>query len=84
MHYPSIHLVVNITSDKEELDHPNVLYIFDQNGVYRFEVRLEVGSNARVVVSPASLSPSPPPTPPVTRWPAPITSPVSCHLEPLM
>ena len=34
---------------------------FDQTDLYRFEVRLELcGANARVVVSPPSLSPSQP------------------------
>ena len=39
-------------------DHLNVLCIFDQTDLYRFEVRLELyGANALLVVSPPSLSP---------------------------
>ena len=40
-------------------DHLNVLYIFDQTYLYRVEVSLELyDANARLVVSPPSLSPS--------------------------
>ena len=36
-------------------------FIFDQTDLYRFESRLELyGANAHLVVSPPSLSPSPP------------------------
>ena len=52
-------------------DHLNTLYIFDQTFLYHFAVRLELyGANARLVVSPASLSPFHPPTPPPCRSPA--------------
>ena len=52
-------------------DHLNVHYIFDQTYLYRFEVRLELyGVKARLLVSPTSLSPFHPPTPPPSRWPA--------------
>ena len=57
-------------------DHLNILYIFDQADVYRFEVRLELyGANVRLVVSPRSLSPSHPPAPIPSRWPALTTLP---------
>ena len=46
-------------------------FMFDQKDLYRVEVRLELnGTNARLIVSPPSLSPSHPPTPPTSRWPA--------------
>ena len=48
-------------------EHVDVLYIFDQEDLYLFEVRLELyGANARLIVSPPSLSVSPRPS----RWPA--------------
>ena len=79
--YTSIRLVVNIMCVKKIRDHPKDLYCFDQKDSYRFEVRLEVyDSNVRVVVSPSSFLSSHPPTPPLIRWPAPITSAVSCRL----
>ena len=60
-YYPSISLVVNMMY----IEHLHVLYIFDQTDLYRVEVRLELhGSNALLIVSPPSLSPSHPPTPP--------------------
>ena len=44
--------------------------------LYRVEVSLELnGENARLLVSPPSLSPSHPPTPPPSRWPALTTLP---------
>ena len=73
MHYPSISFVVNImyTSIHTFCENLNVLYIFDQTYLYRVEVRLELnGANPRLIVSPPSLSPSHPPTPPPSRWPA--------------
>ena len=71
VHYPSISLVVNMMCIQTFCDRLNVHYIFDQTGFYRFEVRLELyGANAHLVVSPPSLSPSHPPTPPPSRWPA--------------
>ena len=71
VHYRSIGLAVNIMCIQRFCDHLNVLYIFDQTGLYRFEVRLELYSaNALLVVSPLSLSPSHPPTPPPSRCPA--------------
>ena len=57
--------VLNILCIQTFCDHLNVLYIFDQLDLYRFEVRLELyGANARLVVSPPSLSLSHPTTPP--------------------
>ena len=54
----------------------NVLYIFDQTYLYRFEVSLELYvPNARLVVSPPSLSPPHTPMPPRRRWPALTTLP---------
>ena len=54
-------------------EHLNTRYIFDQKYLYRVEVRLEPnGANARLIVSPPSLSPSHPPTPPPSREPAPL------------
>ena len=48
-------------------EHLNVIYVFDQTDMYRFEVRFELyGANARLIVSPPSLSVSPRPS----RWPA--------------
>ena len=73
MHYPSISFVVNImyTSIHTFCENLNVLYIFDQTYLYRVEVRLELnGANPRLIVSPPSLSPSHPPTPLPSRWPA--------------
>ena len=75
VHYPGISLV-NATCIQTFFYHLNVLFIFDQTGLYRFEFRLELyGANARLVVSPPSLSPSHPQTPPPSRWPALITLP---------
>ena len=52
-------------------DHLNVLYILDQTDLHRFEVKLELcGANARLAVSLPFPSPSTPPTPPPSRWPA--------------
>ena len=57
-------------------EHLNGLHIFDQTDLYRFEVRLELyGANARLVVSPPSLSQSHPPMPSRSRWPALTTLP---------
>ena len=76
MHYPSTSLVVNIMHIQPFCEHLNILYIFDQADVYRFEVRLELyGANVRLVVSPRSLSPSHPPAPIPSRWPALTTLP---------
>ena len=70
VHNPSTSLVVNIMCTQTFCDHLN-LHIFDQTDLYRFEGRLELyGANARVVISPPSLSPSHPWTPPPSRWPA--------------
>ena len=77
VHYPSISFVVNIMCIHTFCDHPNVLTIFDQTDLYQFEVRLELyGANARLVVSPPSLSPSHPPTPPASRWASLTTLPL--------
>ena len=71
VHYPSISPVVNIVCIETFCENLNVLYIFDQTDLCRVEVRLELnGMNARLIVSPPSLSPSHPPTPPPSRWPA--------------
>ena len=68
-YYPSISLV-NVMCIQTFFDHLNVLFIFDQTGLYCFEVRPELyGVNVRLVVSPLSL------TPPSSRWPALTTSP---------
>ena len=61
MHYLSISLVVNIMYVQKNCELLNSLYIFDQTLLYRFEVRLELyAANARLVVSPPSVSVSPP------------------------
>ena len=76
MHYPSTSLVVNIMHIQPFCEHLNILYIFDQTDLYRVEVRLELnGANARLIVSPPSLTPSYPPTPPPSRSPGLITLP---------
>ena len=76
VHYPSTRLFLNIMCTQTFCEHLNVLYIFDQTDLYRFEVRLELYcANARLVVSPPSLSPSHPPTPPPNRWRARTTLP---------
>ena len=64
VHSPSISLVVYIMCIQTLCDHLNVLYFSTRQDLHRFEVRLELyGANARLVVSPPSLSPSHPPTP---------------------
>ena len=74
--YPSISLVVNIMYIQTFCEHLTVLHIFDETDLYRFEVRPEIyAANARLIVSPPSLSPSHPPTPPLSRWPALTTLP---------
>ena len=76
VHYPSISLVVNIVCIQTFCDHLNVIYVFDQKDLYRFESRLELyGANACLVVRSLSLSPSHPLTPPPSRWPALTTLP---------
>ena len=65
---PSISLVVNIMYIETFCEHLNIIYILDQTDLYRLEVRLELnGTNACLIVSPPSLSPSHPPTPPPSR-----------------
>ena len=70
VHYPSISLVVNVMYIQTFCENINVLFIFDQADMYRFEVRLELYVATASIVIPPSLSPSPPPTPPPSRWPA--------------
>ena len=73
---PSISLVVNIMYIQTFCEHLTVLHIFDETDLYRFEVRPEIyAANARLIVSPPSLSPSHPPTPPLSRLPALTTLP---------
>ena len=61
----------NVYEVFKQSQHLHILYIFDQTDLYRLEVRLELNTvNARLIVSPPSLSPSHPPTPPPSRWPA--------------
>ena len=73
---PKYQSVLNVMCMQTFCDHLHVVYIFNQTDLYRFEVRLELyGANARLVVSPSSLSPSHPPTPPPSRWPALTTLP---------
>ena len=68
VHYPSISLFVNIIRIQTFFYYLNTLYMFEQRDLCRFEVKLELyGANARLVVSPPSLSPSHPPTPPRSR-----------------
>ena len=56
--------------------HLNVLYIFYQAYLYRFEVTLELyGANTRLIVSPPSLSSFHPTTPLPSRWTALTTLP---------
>ena len=56
----------------------NVLYIFDQTYLYRFEAKLELyDANARFVVSLPSFSPSHQATPPPSLWQALTTFPPS-------
>ena len=71
VHYPSISMV-NIMCIQTSCDHINVLPgIFFLSDLYCVEVRLKLyATNARLIVSPPSLSPSHPPTPPPSRWPA--------------
>ena len=60
----------------------NVLHIFDQTDLYRFEVRLELYcANARLVVSPPCLSPSHPAMPLPSRWPALTTLPLLAKFQ---
>ena len=76
VHYPpSISLAVNIMYIQTFCGHLHVLYIFDPTYSYRFEVGFEVRlelkrANAHLIVSPPSLSPSHPPKPSPSRWPA--------------
>ena len=78
VHHPSVSLVVNIVCIQTFCDHLNVIYVFDQKDLYRFESRLELyGANACLVVRSLSLSPSHPLTPPPSRWPALTTLPPS-------
>ena len=62
---------VNILAIFDQCEHLNVLHIFDQTDLLRVKVRLELnGSNARLIVSPPSLSPSHPRRHRQSRWPA--------------
>ena len=73
---PEYQSVLNIRCFQTFCDHLNVFFIFDQTDLYRFEIRLELcGANARLVGSHPSLSPSHPPTPRPSRWPALATLP---------
>ena len=75
INYPSISLV-NIMCTQTFCENLNVLYIFDQTDLYRFDVRLELyATNARLIVSSPSLSPSHSPTPLPSRWPVLTTLP---------
>ena len=74
VHHPSISLVENILYIRIFCDHRNVLYIFDH--LYRFMSGWNSATRMpRLNVSPPSLSPSHPPTPPPSRWPALTTLP---------
>ena len=74
--YPSISLVVNIVCIQTFCGHLNVLYILNQADLYRFEAKLELyGVNARLAICLPSFSPSYPPTPTPSRWPARTTLP---------
>ena len=64
--YPKIGWVVNIICIRRFCDHINILHIFDQT----FWSQARVLWWARLAVSPPPLSPSHPPTPPPSRWPA--------------
>ena len=69
VHFPSIS-PVDIMYFKKFVD-IYVLYNFAHTGLYRVEVRLGLhGANARLIVSPLSLSPYHPPTPSPSRWSA--------------
>ena len=73
---PKYQSVLNVMCMQTFCDHLHVVYIFNQTDLYRFEVRLELyGANARLVISPASFSPSHSLTPPPSRWPALTTLP---------
>ena len=62
---PEHQSVVNMMCIQTFCGHLNILYIFDQTDLHRFEVRLELSdANARLVASPPLVSPSHPPTPP--------------------
>ena len=86
VHYPSISLVVNVMRIQTFCGHLNVLYIFEQTNLCRFEVRLELyGTNARLVVSPLSLSPPDATAKPISsshHFPRPCQ--VSARLAPLL
>ena len=56
-------------------DHLNVLYIFDLTYIVLKSGCSSTARMSHLVVSPPSLSPSHPPTPPPRRWPALITLP---------
>ena len=71
----SIILIVNISCIRTFCDHLNVLYIFDQTCIVLKSGWSSTARMPRLVVSPPVLSPSHPPTPPPSRWPALITLP---------
>ena len=82
VHCPSFSRVVNITCIQTFCNHLHALYIFDQTDLNRFEVRLKLyGVNARLFLSPLSLSPSHPPTPPPNRWSAFTTLPLLAKFQ---
>ena len=76
--YPSISLVVNITCIRIFCTHSNVLFILDPTCIALWS---GWSSTARHVVSPSSLSPSHPPTPAPSRWPALITLPLIAKFQ---
>ena len=83
----SIILIVNISCIRTFCDHLNVLYIFDQTCIVLKSGWSSTARMPRLDVSLPSLSPSQPPTPPPSRWPALITLPprqVSARLAPLV
>ena len=51
VHSPSSTLVINIMCVQTLCEHLNVLYIFDETDLYRFEVMPELhGANVRLVI----------------------------------
>ena len=73
--YQSISLVVNMMYTRVCCDHLNISSIFDPACIVMESGWSSLVRMPRLVVSPPSLSPSHPSTPPPSRWPALITLP---------
>ena len=75
--YPSISLVVSIMYIRIFCHQLSALYSFDSTCIVLKSGWSSTARITRLVVSPPSLSPSAPPTPPPSRWPALTTLPPS-------